>query len=258
MALNIIAGVMIIIASFLHAWFGISSKAPQGNTSRTFYLYGKSLLVLTILLLISGSIIFWISAGILTALIVAGIYFFILPFIALPILEKTMANKRNTVPQNTGAKKIIISRKNVPGPDSILKDYPLLYLYFDDFYELQIADKQGGFDISVQSGYLDADGFTGILADKDRFLELYRKNLLRLILNDGTLLQRRLELIFWDRILHPENHQRKLHMDPLQKNVQESQKERNLRELEASITKCDEKEDIIIRAIKARYGLAEE
>jgi len=152
---------------------------------------------------------------------------------------------------------ITLSRKIGPGPESPLREFPLLYLYFDDFSELQNADKQGGFEVGIQSGSLGYDGFEGILVDEGHFLGLYRNDMLRLVLKDGTVLQRRFEVEYWDRILHPEKYARKPKDYPIHKNTQESPIERNLRELEESLTKGEDEANIIVRAIKIRYGLAD-
>lgn len=120
--MNIIAGVMILIASLIHAWFAINAKATPGTASRTYYSYGKHLLLFTILLLISGLIFFWSSAGILAALVAAGIYFFVLPLVAVPILEKTRTNITNVILQTAENKATIPFQKNVSNPDSSLAE----------------------------------------------------------------------------------------------------------------------------------------
>jgi len=79
--------------------------------------------------------------------------------------------------------KVILSPKKAPGPDSRLKDYPLLYLYFSCRFSL---DK--------------------IMRDENLFLELYKNNLVRLKLWDGTVLVRDEEEFYWDGVKHPEKH----------------------------------------------------
>jgi hypothetical protein len=277
MMLNIVAGVMVIIASFLHCWYGRNASATGRNALGAFYLYGKRALLISIALLISGLIIFWLSAGILVALAVAGVYFFVLPLIIMPILEKTGKDfftriwwgtsgavlkrrlRANMFARLQAREKmtIMLSRKIGPGPESPLREFPLLYLYFDDFSELQNADKHGGFDVEIQSGSLGYDGFAGILADEERFLGLYRNDMLRLMLKDGTVLQRRFEVEYWDRILHPEKYARKPKDYPVHNNTQETSIERNMRELAESVAKGEDEANIIVRAIKVRDGLAE-
>lgn len=256
MSLNIVAGLMLIVASLIHAWFAINKKLPIGQASKTFCLHGTKLLFLSILLLLAGLIIFWTSSGIAAALIAAGIYFFILPFIAVPIQKSRMPNKPDNTPRDSRYEKVVLSPKTLPGPNSSLLNFPLLYLYFDDFSDIQAADKQGAFDISVQNGYLDSTGFSGILANEDRFLELYKNNLLRIKLNDGTILQRRFEWDYMNRLLYADIAQEE--PIPLRREFEESPSNKNMRDLEAFLADGEKQKAIVIRAMKRRYGLVEE
>jgi len=264
--LHIIAAVIIIIAGLLHCWYSGNANATPGNAARAFYLYGKIVLLITIVLLISGSIIFWRSAGILVAIAAAGVYFFILPLIIMPILEKMgfipdkecrytaeeqKRRKINKMGIFTSSKKTILGPKTGPGPESSLKEFPLLYLYFDDFSELQNAARQGAFDLGMQRSYEGVGNyrFEGILADEKRFLDFYRNNMLRLKLHDGTTLYREREEKYWDMVVHPEKYVRK----PAE--AHPGIHPRAQAELEAELQRLDKEINAEVEAIKRRHGM---
>lgn len=138
-------------------------------------------------------------------------------------------------------KKTIIKPKTELGPESSLKEFPLLYLYFDDFSQLQNAGRQGAFDVGMHRSYEGRGNyrFEGILADEERFLEFYRNDMLRLSLHDGTKLYRSKEEEYWDIAVHPEKHVRKPLANP---------------ELEALSQEEDKEIDALVEAIKRRYG----
>jgi hypothetical protein len=95
----------------------------------------------------------------------------------------------------------VISPKTSNGPDTCLKDFPLLYLYFDDFPEMESAWRNG----LLEAARDDRDersrdyAIGQIMSDASLFLELYRENLVRVLLNDGTELRRDTEMEYWRR-----------------------------------------------------------
>ena len=140
--------------------------------------------------------------------------------------------------------------KTEPGPESSLKEFPLLYLYFDDFLELQNAAKQGAFEIGMIRSYEGSGAyrFEGVLTEEERFLNFYRNDMLRLKLHDGTILSRKQEKEYWDRVENPENYEEKPVVNP-------DIHPRSRAELEAEFKKRDEKINRIARALKLRYGM---
>ncbi len=140
-----------------------------------------------------------------------------------------------------------LSTKKGLGPESSLKEFPLLYLYFDNFSEIVKVWNQGCLeiwkdDIDIRSGRILRDE---IMKDEKLFLELYKNNLLRLKVNRDTELSRDIEKIYWDRIIHPEKFAHEL-----------SSSSDADEELVAYMKELRNKIDVDIEAIKRRYGLA--
>ncbi len=101
--------------------------------------------------------------------------------------------------------KVVLYPKEVLGPDSNLRGYPLLYLYFDDFDEISIAGNKGYFEVAKHDSDIRSCRFSPeeIMRDENLFLELYENNLVRLRLWDGTELIRSEEELYWDEVKHP-------------------------------------------------------
>jgi len=99
----------------------------------------------------------------------------------------------------------ILSPKKELGPDSRLKEYPLLYLYFDNFDEISIARKKRYLEVARHDSDIRSCRFSPdeIMRDENLFLELYENNLVRLRLRDGTELIRSEEELYWDEAKHP-------------------------------------------------------
>jgi hypothetical protein len=154
----------------------------------------------------------------------------------------------------TSRKKSVLKPKTEPGPESSLKEFPLLYLYFDDFSELQNVAKEGAFDIGMQRSFegIGDYRFKEIFADEERFLDFYRNGMIRLRLYDGTTLDRKTEMRCWDRVVNPEKY------------VEEPEPQgeppagihpRAKAELEAELQRLDKEINAEVEAIKRRYGM---
>ncbi len=78
------------------------------------------------------------------------------------------------------------------------------------------------------------------MGEKDLFLDLYEKDLIRLRLHDGTQIFRSVEQSYWDRVIHPDKQQSKEYSD--------NQIAEKMRELNSRINATVEK-------MKLRYGL---
>jgi len=247
----VVAGVILIVAAILHGWYGGNAKATPGNAAEAFYRHGKAVLLATIILLITGLIIFWKSASLLVAIAAAGVYFFILPLIIVPLLEKLSLVPDKECRFTASEHKAVLKPKAGQSPRSSLNDYPLLKLYFDDFSELQNAARQGAFDVGMQKDY-EGQGnyrFEEILSDEKRFLDFYRNNMLRLRLSDDTSIYREKEMKLWDKVLHPE----KLIRKPAVADDEIHPKARA--ELETFFEEADREEKSLIEALKHRYGI---
>lgn len=140
------------------------------------------------------------------------------------------------------------ARKTAIGPDSSLKDYPLLYLYFDDFAEIRRAWQAG----TIEAARHDADSRSSrysvekIMNDEDAFLRLYADNLVRVMLPDGTQLRRDSEMKYWDQALHPAEHR---FVTPTHPDLSEEMKQGIQRELERLNAVVAD----TVHAIKKRY-----
>ena len=151
-------------------------------------------------------------------------------------------------------KKIILERKTEPGPESSLKEFPLLYLYFDDFSELQNAAKKGAFNIGMQRSYegIGDYRFEGILADEERFLEFYRNGMIRIRLHDGTTIDRKAEKEYWDRAVNPTKYEEE---PETQGEPPAGIHPKAHAELKAHLKKLEVSISAEVEAIKRRYGM---
>lgn len=140
--------------------------------------------------------------------------------------------------------KVVLSPKKGPGPDSRLKEYPLLYLYFDDFSEITEGWSKFYFEAARHDSDIRSCQFSldQIMNDENLFLELYENELVRLKLWDGTELRHDVEEDYWDRVTHPE------------KCTGEVSRLRNP-ELIAHRKRLLKEIGVIVEAIKLRYGL---
>jgi hypothetical protein len=143
-------------------------------------------------------------------------------------------------------KKVVLYPKKSRGPDSNLKEYPLLYLYFDDFSEIAIAWNKQHFELWKHDSDIRSCKYSRekIMQDEKLFLELYKNNLLRLRLWDGTEIFKKIEENYWNRIKNPAKYADDISfrsdMDP---------------ELIAMRKELRNKINNLINAIKLRYGL---
>ncbi len=148
--------------------------------------------------------------------------------------------------------KVVLSPKKTHGPDSRLKEYPLLYLYFDDFDEISIAGNKGYFEVARHDSDIRSCRFSPeeIMRDENLFLELYKNNLVRLRLWDGTELIRSEEELYWDEVKHPGKLASRFGF-PDNRNVPDlAGQQEGYRKDMARIAE-------MVEAIKSRYGLTD-
>ncbi len=143
-----------------------------------------------------------------------------------------------------------LSVKTTVGPDSSLKEFPLLYLYFDEFSEIANAWAKGHLKAARHDADIRSGGFSvkEIINDENIFLNLYKDNLVRLRLNDGTELRRDTEKEYWDRITHPEKYSEKISV------TNPALTDKTKQELIAEIGRLNKLINADVEAIKLRYG----
>ena len=135
--------------------------------------------------------------------------------------------------------RIVLSPKKEIGPESSLKEFPLLYLYFDYFSDIVDAVRERQIMIAIYDGNYSINQ---VLKDEGFFLELYRNDMLRIKVNDGQELYREAEQKYWNTVEHPEKHMAILSSSPT------NQIEQKLKEITQRI-------DDTIQALKLRYQL---
>jgi hypothetical protein len=144
-----------------------------------------------------------------------------------------------------------ISARVTIGPDSSLKEFPLLYLYFDEFCEISKAWNKRQLEAARHDTDIRSRRFSvkDIMNDESLFLDLYRENLVRLRLDDGTELRRDTEEEYWDRATHPEKYSNKVSLtDPA---LTDEMKQGIMAEIE----RLEKLISAEVEAIKLRYGL---
>lgn len=132
-----------------------------------------------------------------------------------------------------------LTARATPGPSSPLKEFPLLYLYFDTFPEIDAAERAGQLQIAIHANDARSRNYSveQVIINERLFLSLYSQDLLRVRLSDGFEMFQSVEKDYWDRAANPEKYAGELH----------SQSEHS-RELRREI-------DVHVKAIRIRYGL---
>jgi len=147
--------------------------------------------------------------------------------------------------------------KTSVGPDTSLKEFPLLYLYFDDFAEMETAWRNDRLEAGMDDRDMRILGYSmnQIMSDSSLFSELYRENLVRLRLNDGTVLSRAGEMAYWDMATG-----RKQGWDVFREKPEDGKAEYNTPpKLGAGATeylkKLHNEMEPMVQAIRRRYGI---
>jgi len=143
-------------------------------------------------------------------------------------------------------KKVVLYPKKSLGPDSNLRGYPLLYLYFDDFQEIISAWNKSYFELWKHESDIRSCKYLReeIMQDEKLFLELYKNNLVRLRLWDGTELFKDIEENYLDRIKNSAKYANELSF----KSDSDPELITMMKELRNEIDKK-------LNAIKLRYGI---
>lgn len=250
-------GILLIAISFIiynYVWIADSKllKTPSWYNER----FSSTLFWSNFALLIIGAIICFMHS-IWVGVVVIVIYFLVAPSVISPIIYRIFPEAKSSgklpiwpIPKRTVVDRIILYPKSALGPDSSLKKFPLLYLYFDDFSEITKAWQEGYLEASRHDNDIRSSRFSlqEIMKNENLFLDLYKKNLLRLRLNDSTVLKRDSEEEYWNRAIHPEKYLDKLPFSP-------TLSDKTKQELSAEIRRLDKLIDVKVEAIKLRYGL---
>ena len=85
----LLAGIVIlIIASVIQCWYAANTAAYPGDRAAGYFWLGTFGLVISILLLITGAVVVWLESSLWLALAAVAIYFFILPLLIMPFMQK--------------------------------------------------------------------------------------------------------------------------------------------------------------------------
>lgn len=253
----ILIGVFLMSLSFIiynYVWIVDLKllKTPSWYSDR----FSDILFWLNFVLLVIGIIICFLH-NIWVGVLAVAIYFFVAPSVISPIIYRIFPKAKSSsklpvwpIPKRTVADRIRLFPKKGIGPDSSLKEFPLLYLYFDDFSEITKAWQEGSFEAARHDSNIRSKEFSldKIMKDENLFLDLYKRNLLRLKLNDSTDLRRDSEEDYWDRVIHPEKYLEKIPFSP-------TLSDKTRQEISAEIKRLDKLIEVKVNAIKLRYGL---
>ena len=161
-------------------------------------------------------------------------YWFILILflvIILVLISKLLVPHRKVVKHN-----VSLPPKTTIGPDSSIKDFPLLYLYFDDFAEIKRAWEDDLFEAAREETDIRSKKFAlnEIMTNEELFVDLYKNDLLRLRLNGRTDIWHEIGQLYWEDVIHSES---------------SSPEQSGKKEVEQ-----DESIQAIVKRIKTRYG----
>lgn len=144
------------------------------------------------------------------------------------------------------AAKHMVTIKNTVGSNSPLKEFPLLYLYFDTFMDISDAWSRGYFEVALHEDYMRIHDVTydDVMKDEALFLKLYGNHQMRLKLDNGDQLRRDSEKYYWDLATHPEKYPD--HLKLIESPQTDIEKEQN---------RLAQRIDTLVDAIKRRYGI---
>ena len=125
------------------------------------------------------------------------------------------------------------------GPNSSLKQFSLLYLYFDYFYEIELAAHNQLILVAV---YDNIYSLTEVLTNEDLFIRLYEKDNIRIKLNNGFKIFRSIEKDYWQMASNPNDKNESL--SKIQNDI-----------FRNSIIEEYEKIEPKVKEIRKRYGL---
>ena len=84
----VLAIVALVLASVLHCWYAANAGMQLGHAAGAFYMFGRSIVVPAILLLLVSVALIWIGGSFLWAVAALIVYFLVMPLIILPLLQR--------------------------------------------------------------------------------------------------------------------------------------------------------------------------
>jgi len=145
----LLAGIVIlIIASIIQCWYAANKAAYPGDRAAGYFWLGTFGLIISIFLLITGIVITWIGSSILIAIAAIVVYFFLLPLLIMPLMQKVY------VPAPPRAISDSEWEKVAGLNDSTVRPKAANDFWLPLFLKIQEATEQGAAFVDVNSGEL--------------------------------------------------------------------------------------------------------
>ena len=77
---------VLLSASFLHSWYSGNAAARITQRAVGFMMFGGLVLAFSVVLLLCGLALLWSATGFVGVMLGAGVYFFALPLLTVPLL----------------------------------------------------------------------------------------------------------------------------------------------------------------------------
>jgi uncharacterized membrane protein len=154
--LMIVLGIAaLVLASVLHCWYAANAGMKSGHAAGAFYMFGRSIVVPAILLLLVSVALIWIGGSFLWAVAALIVYFLVLPLIILSLLQRiyTPAQPGTASRSEREAKDaewaVVAGLNDSPRDGPVANDFWLqLHLLLDNAFEA------GEKSIDVEAGEL--------------------------------------------------------------------------------------------------------
>jgi len=83
------AGLLVLVlASVLHCWYAANAGTERGHAAGGFYVFGRGVVALSLLLLLISVVLIWSGSSFLWAAAELVAYFLVMPLIFVPILQR--------------------------------------------------------------------------------------------------------------------------------------------------------------------------
>ncbi|WP_229668997.1 hypothetical protein [Edaphobacter acidisoli] len=147
--------VLLILASFLHCWYGVNSRMPVGHAAGAFFRWGSGIVVAAMAILIVGLGFIWGGSSFLWLIVGLIVYFAVLPFIFTPLLERIYRPAPPGVLSHAGRSASDAEWAKVTGLNEPVRDHPVAKDFWLQLYLLlQNASESGDDCVDVQAGEL--------------------------------------------------------------------------------------------------------
>jgi len=146
------------------------------------------------------------------------------------LIDSSMEKTSNMLHDYSTDNNVELLPKVKLGPNSSLKQFPLLYLYFDYFYEIELAAHNQLICVAV---YDKLYSLTEVLTNEDLFTRLYEKDNIRIKLNNGFKIFRSIEKDYWQMVINP--NEKKESLSKIQNDVIRNSILENYKEIEPKV-----------------------